>query len=78
MLERLDSILVAVEDEYGAFDIYELGAERFRSAMRESRSGGGDPKVQVVQRREAEQHGTLIGRFSAQEVQSAGGASSQP
>lgn len=72
MLDRLDVILVAIEGRQGAFEVHEMPVNRFRAGMRESRSGGGDPKVQMVRRDDAVRHGRAVARFSAEEVANAG------
>jgi hypothetical protein len=72
MLDRLDVILVAIETEHGAFEVHEMPVGGFRAGMRESRSGGGDPKVQMVRRDDAVRHGRAVASFSAQEVANAG------
>jgi len=68
MLNRLDIALVAIEDQFGAYDVYEFSVARFRAGMRDSLSGRADGSVKLLARSEVQRHGRAIARFSASEL----------
>ena len=72
MLPRLDCILVALEDDRGVIQVWELDAAKFQQAMRDSLSvsaAGG--KVKLVSRAHALAEGHLRAKFSKQQVDEA-------
>lgn len=72
MLLRLDTILAAFEDDHGEVQVWTLPAEKFRSAMYDSRSrasvGG---RVKMVARSFAMREGQPVARFSRLELEAA-------
>lgn len=69
MLQRLDSVLVALEDERGNIQVHDLPAESFRSSMCDSRSSGSEGgRVKMVSRRTAVAEGKLVARFAIVDV----------
>lgn len=72
MLQRLDAILAAFEDDDGEVQVWALPAEKFRSAMYDSRSlasAGG--RVKMVARSFAMREGQPVARFSRLELEAA-------
>lgn len=73
MLERLQDIYGALEDDTGAVDVWRLTPDQFRSCMRDSPSAasrGGDAKL--IRKRMAVERGHFVRRFSAAEIAVAG------
>lgn len=72
MLPRLESILVVLEDERGAAQVWELPVSEFRAAMYDSRSlaatGG---RVKMVARSYVLQEGRPVARFERAQVEAA-------
>jgi hypothetical protein len=62
MLDRLDTIIAAFQQENGTFRLRSLSSPAFRSAMRPTRSQGASAgKVGIVSRRIFEQRGQDLG-----------------
>lgn len=72
MLPRLASILVALEDEHGAVQVWDLPTAAFRAVMYDSRShaaAGG--RVKMVARSYVLQEGRPVARFERAQVEAA-------
>lgn len=73
MLDRIDAILVACEDDSGNVEIIELSVDRFRQSMIDSRSSsaaGG--RVKQVRRSLARQNGSRLCVLQASELSAVG------
>lgn len=72
MLPRLDAILAAFEDDHGEVQVWALPAEKFRSAMYDSRSlASAGSRVKMVKRSFAMREGQPVARFSRLELEAA-------
>ena len=64
MLPRLAAVLVAVEDDGGEVQVWELPASRFRADMYDSRSSGSlGGRVKMLARSIVVREGRPVGRF---------------
>lgn len=61
MLERLDQILGAFEEEDGSLRLVLLGPEKFKANLRPSRSSSSRDRVGLVSRRVFDQLGSVLG-----------------
>jgi hypothetical protein len=68
MLQRLDRIVAAFEQDDGSFELWSITPAQFKSSMRDSRSRGSLGKTALVERRFFEQHGENLGRIHLSEV----------
>jgi hypothetical protein len=65
MLDRIEAVLGAFEEQDGRFGIYEISAAEFRERMRPSQSKGpSEGKVGLVARKDFHQHGKLVSRVA--------------
>jgi hypothetical protein len=65
MLDRIEAVLGAFEEQDGRFAIYEISAADFRAHMRPSRSKGPpEAKVGLVAKQYFHQHGKLVSRVA--------------
>ena len=65
MLDRLDSVVAAFQRDDGSFELWSLPADKFRRAMRDTRSTGASAgKVGLVRKDKFEKHGELITRVT--------------
>lgn len=68
MLDRLDSVIGAFQLDDGSFELWSLSPEKFRQAMRDTRSrGSAAGKVGLVRRDIFEKSGSLLVRIRLDE-----------
>ena len=72
MLPRLETVLVAVEDDHRRVQVWALPATRFRADMYDSRSTGSvGGRVKMLARSIITQEGRPIGRYGRVEIDAA-------